>query len=48
MLEDKDDIRFSISIKELSTVLSHSQFETKTVSLIFVQMDLRYNVLVSN
>ncbi len=32
------------SIEELASVLGQSQFETKTVSLIFVQMDLRYSV----
>lgn len=44
MLEDKDEIRLLYqSIEELATELGQSQFETKTVSLIFVQMDLGYN-----
>ena len=43
MLEDNGDIRLLYqSIEELASVLGQSQFETKTVSLIFVQMDLRY------
>lgn len=45
MLEDNGDIRLLYqSIEELASVLGQSQFETKTVSLIFVQMDLRYSV----
>ncbi|HCX2121790.1 TPA: hypothetical protein ACU23B_001475 [Staphylococcus aureus] len=45
MLEDIGDIRLLYqSIEELASVLGQSQFETKTVSLIFVQMDLRYSV----
>ncbi|WP_418129199.1 hypothetical protein RAL98_04275 [Staphylococcus sp. HKU1] len=44
MLEDKGEIRLLYqSIEELATELGQSQFETKTVSLIFVQMDLGYN-----
>ncbi|MBO0928229.1 hypothetical protein J2P86_03410 [Staphylococcus sp. 30400_3112M30941] len=45
MLEDKDDIRLLYqSIQELAVELGQSQFETKSVSLIFVEMDLRYSV----
>lgn len=46
MLEDKNDIRLLYqSIQELASEMGQSQLNTKTVSLIFLEMDLKYSVL---
>ena len=43
MLEDKNDIRLLYqSIQELASEMGQSQLNTKTVSLIFLEMDLKY------
>lgn len=40
MLEDKNDIRLLYqSIQELASEMGQSQLNTKTVSLIFLEMD---------
>lgn len=45
MLEDKNDIRLLYqSIQELASEMGQSQLNTKTVSLIFLEMDLEYSV----
>ena len=45
MLEDKNDIRLLYqSIQELASEMGQSQLNTKTVSLIFLEMDLKYSV----
>ncbi len=45
MLEDKNDIRLLYqSIQELASEMGQNQLNTKTVSLIFLEMDLKYTV----
>ncbi|MCE4966630.1 hypothetical protein BUY00_11260 [Staphylococcus chromogenes] len=45
MLEDKNDIRLLYqSIQELASEMGQNQLNTKTVSLIFLEMDLKYSV----